>query len=312
MNDQSGSTKIGQGGEGEDRPDRDVIEADGGYEIKTTCATQSPNVWEVPRTLTIATLEYRLAVRGRWAIGLTILFALIALGLTTFSGAEVAPDGFERTVASLAALSVYLVPLAALAFGYDSIVGRKESGWLHALFSLPIDRSTVVVGIFTGRAVVLSSAIVIGFGIAGGLLLLEFGLDGWPVYFWFVLAAVGTGCAFLSIAVLVSSIATEKTHALGMVLVIWVWFVLLHDLLSLGVIAALNLSETTVTAMVLSNPASIFRVLTLSFMEIGGGGGFTALYGSIGLSQGALIIIMVGWIVTPLLIAMTLIGRRSL
>ena len=287
-------------------------EPDGGFETGFGRPSMAVDDRGLRRTLSIASMEYRLAVRGRWAIGLTALFALFALGLATFSGAEVAPAGYERTVASLAALAVYLVPLAALAFGYDAIVGREESGWLHALFALPITRSRIVLGIYLGRAVVLAGAIVLGFGVAGVLLLLEFGFAGWPIYVWFTLVAVGAGLAFLSIAVFLSTIVAEKTHALGIALLAWAWFVLIHDLLALGVIAAFDLTDTAVTAMVLANPAGTFRVLVLSGLEIGGGGGFAGVFASAGLSPVLLAIALLAWIVVPLGLAIALVGRRSL
>lgn len=46
---------------------------------------------------------------------------------------------------------------------------------------------------------------------------------------------------------LVSTLAREKTHALGGVLL--VWFVIVHDLLALGVVAAFQSAPRTVEAL---------------------------------------------------------------
>ncbi len=290
----------------------ETMRTDGGVVADVWHATvQSPRL-QLQRVLHIAGMEYRLAVRGRWALGLTTVFALFGVGLATFSGADVAPAGYERTVASLAALAVYLVPLAALAFGFDTIVGREESGWLHALFALPLARSRVVLGLFLGRVVVFAGATIIGFGIAGGLLLREFGFAGWPTFVWFVLAAVGAGVAFLSIAVLVSTVTSEKTHALGVVLAAWAWFVLIYDLLALGIIAAFRLPESAITALVLGNPAGIFRVLVLDMLETGGSGGYAAAFATTGIAPSVLVLGLTAWIVIPLAIAVRLVRRRSL
>ncbi|MCU4741053.1 ABC transporter permease [Halobacteria archaeon AArc-m2/3/4] len=262
------------------------------------------------QTVVLAETEYRLAVRGRWAIALTAIFAAFALGLTTFSGANVSPDGFDRTVASLAVLAGYLAPLVALAFGYDAIVGREESGWLRALFALPVSRSWIVLGTVLGRGIVLASATVVGFGIAGGFLLWEFGLAGFETYVGFVLATAALGLAFLAIAVLLSTVAREKTHALGLSLLAWAWFVLVHDLLALGVIAAFSLPDAVLSAMLLANPASVFRALVLGSLGAGGDAGFASALADVGLSTVPLVAALLAWAVVPIAVAAIVIRRR--
>lgn len=288
--------------------------ADGGYgtvaDAEFGRASESGTWYRQLRV--VAETEYRLAVRGRWAVALTAVFAAFALGLTTFSGSSVSPEGFERIVASLAALAVYLVPLVALAFGYDAVVGREESGWLQTLFALPVERAWIVVGTVLGRAVVLASATVIGFGVAGGFLLWEFGLTGFDAYVTFLLATVGLGLAFLGIGVLVSTLAREKTHALGIALLIWAWFVLVHDLLGLGLVAAFDLSETAVAAMLLANPTGIFRALVLGSLGAVGDAGFATILAESGLSMGLLLGALLAWIALPTALAALAIRRRRL
>lgn len=264
-----------------------------GSELRATIG----HVW------TMAVHEYRLAIRGRWAFALTGLFAVFALMLATFSGSEVAPTGFERIVASLASLATYLVPLAALVFGYDAVVGARERGWLDIVYALPAPRWRIVVGTFFGRALVLAAATVIGFGVTGLLLLREYGTAGWSAYLGFLAAAVGVGVAFLALSVLLSALATEKTHALGGALLVWVWFVLVHDLLALGVVAAFDLPNWVVSAFLLANPASVFRVLTLSLLDASGGGGFAAVLAATGLSVGVLVAALLAWIAVPVVLA---------
>lgn len=264
----------------------------------------------VKRVGVVAVNEYQLTVRRRWAIALTALFGLLAFILVTFSGSAVGPEGFERTVASLVSLAVYLLPLAALALGYDTIVGPDEAGWLDVLFALPLARAHVVVGAYVGRAVVLTGAITIGFGLAGVSLVVELGAGDWVAYVAFVFAAIGVGLAFLSLSVLVSTVAAEKAHSLGVALLVWVWFVLLHDLLALGTVAAFDLPSYALSAMIVTNPADIFRVLALAQLDVGGEAGFAAVLAESGLSTPALVTAMLVWIVLPIAVAAVLIRRR--
>ncbi|QFU84742.1 ABC transporter permease [Natronorubrum aibiense] len=285
---------------------------DGGYGTGMDRAHSGDSGTPLGQLFVVAETEYRLAVRSRWIVALTGIFAVFALGMATFSGSETSPTGFERIVASLAALVVYLVPLVALAFSYDAIVGREESGWLQTLFSLPVSRSWVVLGTAVGRATVLGSATVIGFGSAGILLLLEYGFDGFESYVGFLLATVGLALAFLAVGVCLSTIAREKTHALGLALLGWAWFVLVHDLLALGVIAAFSLPNLAVSAAVLANPTGVFRALVLGALGAGGDAGFAAVIAAAGLSAELLSAALVAWIVGPLAIAAVAVRRRRL
>ncbi|MWV65379.1 ABC transporter permease subunit [Halorubrum sp. JWXQ-INN 858] len=260
----------------------------------------------------VAATEYRLAVRGRWALALTGLFTLFGAMIVTFSGSTVGPDGTERIVASLTSLATYLVPLAALALGYDAIVGREAEGWLAVVFSLPIRRGEFVAGTYLGRLVVLAGATVLGFGFTGFLLVREFGVARWGAFVTFLVAAVAVGAAFLAIAVLLSTVAREKTHALGLSLLVWVWFVLVHDLLALGVIAAFTLPDTVLSVLVVANPASVFRVLVLSGLGTAAGGGFTAVLADTGLSAAILAAALLAWCVAPVVLAVRLVDRRRL
>lgn len=259
----------------------------------------------------VGATEYRLAVRSRWAIALAGLFTLFGAMILTFSGSAVGPEGLERVVASLASLAVYLIPLASLAFGYDAIVGREADGWLAVVFSLPIARRDVVVGTYLGRLLTLTGAVVVGFGFTGVLVLREFGAAYWGSYLRFLVAAIVLAAAFLAIATLVSTIAREKTHALGAALLVWVWFVLIHDLLSLGFVAAFSLPDAALSALVLANPASVFRVLVLSGLGATTGGFADALAGT-ALSTGVLAATLLAWCVLPIAAAAILIDRRRL
>jgi Cu-processing system permease protein len=260
----------------------------------------------------VAVTEYRLAVRSRWALALTGLFVVFGAMILTFSGSAVGPAGAERVVASLTSLAAYLVPLAALALGYDAIVGREDEGWLAVVFSLPVRRSEVVAGTYLGRLAVLAGATILGFGFSGALIAREFGVGASTSFFGFLAGAVAVGAAFLAVATLLSTVAREKAHALGASLLVWVWFVLVHDLLALGVVAAVELPDAALSALVLSNPVSAFRVLVLSGLGTTAGGGFTAVLAGSGLSAASLSLALVAWCVVPVAVAARLVRRRRL
>lgn len=280
-----------------------------------TVAAPADPVSERPTRLeqarVVADQEYRLSLRNRWAYALTVVLAVLAVAITALGRSRVGPAGLDATVVSLASLVTYVVPLAALAFGYDTVVAAAEDGRLGTLFALPVPRWTVVLGAFLGRAVTLAGATVIGLGVAAVPLTLEHGTGHWTAYLGLVGGAIGLGLAFLAIAVLVSTVAREKAHALGLVLATWFWFVLAHDIVALGAIATLPVPGGAVTAVVLANPVDVFRVLVLQVVEASGSG-FAAVYATAGIPTAGLALTLLAWCVAPALAAAYTIRRRSI
>ncbi|MFB6069001.1 MAG: ABC transporter permease [Halobacterium sp.] len=258
----------------------------------------------------IALREYRIEAKRHLPVGLAALFAVFALGLVFFGGSEAGPTRYGAVVASLAELGSYLVPLAALAVGYDAVAGSDERGALDVLFALPVSRPQVLAGKYAGRLAVLGGGLVVGLGLGGVVAAGYVGPAGVAQYAAFVLGALGAGAAFLSITVLVSTLASEKTQALGAALVAWVWFVLLHDLAALGLIAGFGLPSAALAAMVLANPLDVFRVLVLSGLHTAPGG-FAAVLTKASLSVPVLVVGLLAWVAVPLALASYAIRNRG-
>lgn len=260
------------------------------------------------QVLTVARQEYALSLRNRWALALTALFASLSVLVVTLGGqgGVVRPDA---VVVSLVELAALLLPLVALVFGYDLVVGADESGWLDILFALPVPRVRVLVGRYLGRLTVFGGAVVVGFGLGGLWLAVRGGLT--PAYLALVAASVLAGASFLALALLVSTLAAEKTHALGGVLLLWVWLALVHDIVSLGLIAADVVGPDWLAVFVLANPATVFRVLALQSVPTATGGMANVLVGT-GLTPPVLVAALLAWVAVPSWLAGRLVRRRSL
>ncbi|MEF8801141.1 MAG: ABC transporter permease subunit [Halolamina sp.] len=256
---------------------------------------------------TVTRQEYALSVRNRWALALTVLFASLSLLVVALAGQNgiVRPDAI---VVSLVELATLLLPLVALLFGYDAIVGSEEAGWLGMLFALPVPRRRVVLGTYLGRLAVFVGAVVIGFG-GGGVWLALVGLLT-PAYLGLIGASALAGASFLALALVVSTLAAEKTHALGGTLLLWVWVALVHDLVSVGVIAAGLVPSEWLAAFVLANPATVFRVLALQSVPTVTGGMAEILVGT-GLTTPVLVAALLAWSIGPVWLAGRLVSRRS-
>ena len=257
----------------------------------------------------IAAKEFRDRIRNRWVLAVALIFALFALAIAYFGASQQGEVGFRSidvTVASLVSLVIYLVPLIALILGYDAIVGERERGSLELMLSMPITRFEILLGKYLGLAAALSSATVLGFG--AGLLPLASELtrrDGFH-YAGFVGSAILMGLAFLSISMLVSVVAHERVRASGVAIGLWFFFVLIFDLLLMGalVLSGGSLGSTTFAALMMLNPADVFRLMNIfSSEQVRSMYGLATVMPERLTDPGVLLAIMLAWIVIPFLLA---------
>lgn len=258
----------------------------------------------------IARKELRERLRSRWVLAVAAVFTLFALVIAYFGAAQQGVVGFkgiELTIASLVSLAIYLVPLIALILGYDAIVGERERGSLDLLLSLPVTRVELLLGKYLGLAAALAVSTLAGFGLVGVLLVAQGGLGALFHYSGFMLSAILMGMAFLSLAVLVSVLAASKTAASGAAIALWFAFVLVYDLILLGVLVLTEgaLPAALVSGLLLLNPADVFRVLNVFSLEE-----VKTLYGLATVASDTLTApwllgaVMGAWIVAPLALAL--------
>lgn len=257
----------------------------------------------------IATKEFRDRIRNRWVLAVALIFSLFALAIAYFGTAQQGSVGFRSidvTVASLVSLVIYLVPLIALILGYDAIVGEKERGSLELLLSMPISRFEILLGKYLGLAAALASSTVLGFG--AGLLPLAAQLGSNDLYHYagFVLSAILMGMAFLSLSLLVSVVTLDRVRASGIAIALWFFFVLIFDLLLMGalVVSQGNLGSGVFAALLMLNPADIFRLLNIfSSEQVQNMYGLATVMPENLTNPMTLLAIMLGWIIVPFLFA---------
>lgn len=220
----------------------------------------------------IAEKEFRERLRNRWVLAVAVIFTFFALVIAYFGSAQQGEVGFMRidvTIASLVSLAIYLVPLIALILGFDAIVGERERGSLDLVLSLPITRLELLLGKFFGLSAALAFSTVAGFGLVGILLAYQMDLASLWHYAGFVLSALLMGMAFLSIALMVSAVSTNKTIASGVAIALWFFFVLVYDLVLVGLLVAAEgqVVGAAMPLLLMLNPADVFRILNVFSMQ---------------------------------------------
>lgn len=259
----------------------------------------------------VAAKEFQDGLRNRWVLAITVILAVLAMGIAYFGAAASGSLGFTSlatTLVSLSTLAVFLIPLIALMLAYDAVVGEQESGTLLLLLTYPLSRSALLFGKFFGHGMILAVATLLGFGIAG--IVIAFGAKGVPLIELtaglarLIISSVLLGWVFLAFAYLISVTVSEKARAAGLALGVWFLFVLVFDLVLLALLVGVKQGGDWLPYLMLLNPTDSFRLINLS--------GFDSTQLESGIAaiaqQGAFhptwpILAMLAWVMVPLLVA---------
>lgn len=269
------------------------------------------------RIATIAGQEVRIARRNRWVALATGLFTLFALALTFLGagqGAVVKADILTLSAASLATLSVYLIPLIALILSYDALAGEAERGTLPLALATPVKRWEIFAGKFLAQAAVVTAAILIGYTIAGGA---AAALKGWDItglaaWMRLIATSVALGAVFVALGLAVSASTARSGTAAAIAIGLWLVFVVLYDLALLGAVIADNggtFTKTVFPWLVLANPADAFRIYNLVMLDTAPVAGIDGLAQTLPVPPVTALAITAGWLMAALAAGIALTRR---
>ena len=270
----------------------------------------------------VAAKEIRQAVRNRWVFAATLLLAGLALSLTFLGSAPTGSVGvgpLDVVIVSLSSLTIFLIPLIALLISHDAIVGDMERGTMLLLLSYPVARWQVLLGKFLGHLAVLAFATCLGYGLAAAALLASgssIESDSLVAFAAMIGSSILLGAVFVAIGYLVSALVRDRGTAAGVCIGLWLLLVLIYDMALLGLLAldqGRNISGTELDAMLLFNPADIYRLLNLTgFAHVSTFAGMAGLAQSALLSIRTLLAALMLWTVVPLAFATLAFSRREL
>lgn len=258
----------------------------------------------VALALTVHELVER--TRDRWVLVISVLFAVLASGVSLYGREADAPAAV--TGPSLVTLAALLVPLVAVALGHDAIVGERERNTLGLLLSLPVRRAEVVAAKFLGRFLALALAVGAGLGAAMAMA----GEGQAAVLAGLIGPTLLLGAAFLSVGLLVSAIARRQVTAVSAVVALWFVLVLFWDLGLLGLLVATDgqVPEEVIAWAIWANPAGLFRVDMLA--RFAGPDALADLGLTIELpSAAASVALWAAWILLPIVVSGLLLSRRK-
>ncbi len=271
--------------------------------------------------LTLAGKEIRDGLRNRWIAGAVAVLAGLALTLAFLGSTPVGTvkaSPLSISVASLSSLTVYLMPLIALILAYDTLVGEIERGTMLLLLAYPVARWQVIAGKFAGHVAILVLAVVLGYGIAGAVVVAASGGDmrDLGAYVAMVANSALLGAAFVALGYLVSALTRERGAAAGFALGLWVFMVVLYDLALLGILVAdkgQTIDQRLFVGLLLASPTDAYRIVSLVGSDaVAAVGGLAEIAKRVGLGPGLPLAVMAAWVILPLGAAMAVFQRKEL
>jgi Cu-processing system permease protein len=243
-------------------------------------------------------------VRSRIVLAYALFLMAASFGLFSLGG------DVSKGLIGLLSLVLLVVPLISLIFGTIHFYNSYE--FIELLAAQPLKRRTILLAEFLGVSLALGAALLLGVGLpvciyaagATGFTLLGVGL---------ALTVIFNALAFLG------AVATrDKARGIGVAMLLWFYFALLHGGLMLFVMFYFSdypLEKATI-GMISLNPIDLGRVIVLLQMDVSALMGYTGammkdlLGTALGTACGIGVLAL--WMVVPLFLACWIFRKKDL
>ncbi len=243
-------------------------------------------------------------LRNNFILGYTFFLFLVSFAILNLEG--------ETTKALLSMLNIVLliIPLTSLVFATIHFYNSYE--FIELMVSQPIKRSWILVSEYTGLAISLTVALLIGMGV--------------PVFIYGQSAIAGHlligGTAltfvFTALAILCAVVSKDKAKGIGLSLLIWFFCTVIYG--GLMLIILFSFSDYPVEKYMLIftslNPVDLVRVSILMQMDSAALMGYTgAIFKQFfnettGMVFGLAVLSL--WTILPLLLSIRIFNRKDL
>jgi len=243
-------------------------------------------------------------LRGRIVIAYTAFLFAASFGLFNLGGDT------SKGLIGLLSLVLIVVPLVSLVFATAHYYNSYE--FIELLAAHPVPRATILLAQIAGVALALAVALLVGIGLP--ILLYAGSLTGLTLAaVALVLSRLFTGLAFLAAVV-----TRDKARGIGAALLVWFYFALLHDGLTLYALFLLEdfPLEGISLGLLSLNPIDLARVLVLLQLDVSALMGYTGamLKDLLGTRTGIVAAagVLALWLAAPLAGAVWIFRRKDL
>jgi Cu-processing system permease protein len=202
-------------------------------------------------------------IKNRIILVYTFFLLLMSLGMFSMD------ENTTKGIMSLMNLVLIIIPLVSIIF--STIYVYNSSEFIELLAAQPLKRKSLWLSIYSGLALSLSLAFMIGVGIP--VLLFDGTLTGWVL----VLSGLFQTIIFTGIALLAAVKTRDKAKGIGVAIFLWFFFTLIYDGLVLLLLFQFSdyPLEKPMIALSMLNPVDLSRILILLKLDISALMGYT-------------------------------------
>lgn len=238
-----------------------------------------------------------------------IILYTVFLLICTFAMFQLDSD-YGKVVLSLMNIVLMVLPLVSVVFTTIHFFSSYE--FIELMLAQPINRKVI----FLSEYLAVASSLCLSYVIGVGLPFVVFGAGH------HVLSLLFTGIfltlVFVSLAFLSSVLTRDKSKAIGIALLFWIYFSLIYDGLLLWVIYSFNdypLEKITLT-LISFNPVDLARIIMLLQLDISALMGYTGAFyknffgSNVGIFFSSSLLTL--WAILPLLWSLRIFNRKDL
>lgn len=243
-------------------------------------------------------------LRNRIVLAYTLVLLVISFGVFNLD------ENTTKGVLSLMNIALIFIPLVSIIF--STIYVYNSSEFLELLVAQPLKRKTLWLSIYSGLALSLSLAFLIGVGLP--VLLYEFSVTGLML----IVSGLFQTVIFTGIALLASVKTRDKAKGIGVAVLLWFVFTLIYDAVVMLLLFQFSdyPLEKPMIALTMLNPVDLSRVLMLLKLDISALMGYTGavFHQFFGSSMGMLfsIAVLLMWTLVPLWFSVKQFQRKDL
>jgi Cu-processing system permease protein len=238
-----------------------------------------------------------------------ILLYMVLLVLTSIGMFQLDSDT-SKVILSLMNIQLMVVPLVSVIFTTIHFYNSYE--FIEMMLAQPVNRRIIFFAEYLAVSLSLSLAFLIGVGVP----MLFYGTDGSGLTL--VYSGVILSLVFVSLAFLSAVLTRDKARAIGIALLVWLYFTLIYDALILWIVYAFSdyPLENTTLVLISLNPVDLARILMVLKLDISALMGYTGafyreFFGS-GLGLFFSISILICWIVIPTWFTLRVFRKKDL
>ncbi len=243
-------------------------------------------------------------LKNRIVMGYTLLLLIISFGMFSLDA------NATKGVLSLMNIALIFVPLISIIFSTIYVYNSAE--FIELLVAQPLKRKTLWLSIYSGLALSLSLAFLIGVGLP--VLIYESSATGLIL----VVSGLFQTLIFTGIALLASVKTRDKAKGIGVSILTWFVFTLIYDALVMLLLFQFSdyPLEKPMIALTMLNPVDLSRILILLKLDISAMMGYTGAVfndffgGQIGMLVSAMVLLL--WVVVPVWMSVKQFQKKDL